>query len=212
MLRIFPSESSYKNIIDKAVIFRLKTNLPTCYIAVQSKALYSLLQIVDRGLQLVGTPFWMGYRGGRTMQRSWFAFSLVILLSVFCFLQPVKAQQVTAAITGTVVDPAGAPISGATVTARDTERGTVYNTKTDDSGVFNFARMPIGNYEVRASASGFETAVQPPYTLVLNQTARIEFKMKVGAATETVEVTSETPQLQTDTTQVSTLIDSNTDQ
>ncbi len=144
------------------------------------------------------------------MQRSWFAFSLVILLSVFCFLQPVKAQQVTAAITGTVVDPAGAPISGATVTARDTERGTVYNTKTDDSGVFNFARVPIGTYEVRASASGFETAVQPPYTLVLNQTARIEFKMKVGAATETVEVTSETPQLQTDTTQVSTLIDSNT--
>ena len=64
------------------------------------------------------------------MQRSWFAFSLVILLSVFCFLQPVKAQQVTAAITGTVVDPAGAPINGATVTARDTERGTVYTTKT----------------------------------------------------------------------------------
>ena len=63
---------------------------------------------------------------------------------------------------------------------------------------------------MRATAPGFETAVQSPFTLVLNQTARIEFKMKVGAVSQTVEVTSEVPQLQTDTTQVSTLIDSNT--
>src|SRR5271165_5324038 len=136
-------------------------------------------------------------------------FSLVILLGLFGVMQSGSAQQVTAAITGTVVDPAGAPISGATVTASDTERGTVYTAKTNDSGVFNFTRIPIGNYEVRATASGFETAVQPPFTLVLNQTARLEFKMRVGAVSQNVEVTSEVPQLQTDTTQVSTLIDSN---
>jgi Carboxypeptidase regulatory-like domain len=136
-------------------------------------------------------------------------FSLVILLGLFGVMQSASAQQVTAAITGTVVDPAGAPISGAAVTASDTERGTVYTAKTNDSGVFNFTRIPIGNYEVRATASGFETAVQPPFTLVLNQTARLEFKMRVGAVSQNVEVTSEVPQLQTDTTQVSTLIDSN---
>jgi Carboxypeptidase regulatory-like domain len=143
------------------------------------------------------------------MQRlSRISVSLVVLLALFSVMQPAWAQQVTAAITGTVVDPAGAPINGATVTASDTERGTVYTTKTSDSGVFNFTRIPIGNYEVRATSSGFETAVQPPFTLVLNQTARIEFKMKVGAVSQNVEVTSEIPQLQTDTTQVSTLIDS----
>lgn len=135
----------------------------------------------------------------------------LVILAMGCGITPVSwGQQVTAAITGTVVDPGGAPITGATVTARDTERGTVYTTKTNDSGTFNFPRVPIGNYEVRAAATGFDTAVQPPITLVLNQTARFEFTMKVGAATETVQVTSEAPQLQTDTTQVSTLIDNTT--
>ena len=142
-------------------------------------------------------------------QLSRISVSLVIVLALFSVMQPAWAQQVTAAITGTVVDPVGAPINGATVTASDTERGTVYTAKTNDSGVFNFTRIPVGNYEVRATSSGFETAVQPPFTLVLNQTARLEFKMKVGAVSQTVEVTSEVPQLQTDTTQVSTLIDSN---
>ena len=136
-------------------------------------------------------------------------FSLVVLLGLFVVMQSAWGQQVTAAITGTVVDPAGAPISGASVTTSDTERGTMYTTKTNDSGLFNFTRIPIGHYEVRATSPGFETAVQPPFTLVLNQTARIEFKMKVGAVSQNVEVTSEIPQLQTDTTQVSTLIDSN---
>ncbi|ABF39428.1 hypothetical protein Acid345_0423 [Candidatus Koribacter versatilis Ellin345] len=121
-----------------------------------------------------------------------------------------EAQQVTAAITGTVTDPAGAAINGATVTARDVERGTVTTVKTNDSGVFNFPRVAIGTYEVRTEASGFEIAVQPPFTLVLNQTARLTFQMKIGKTTETMEVSAEAPQLQTDTTQVSTLIDAKT--
>jgi len=119
-------------------------------------------------------------------------------------------QQVTAAITGTVVDPGGAPLTGATVTAKDTERGTVLTTKTNDAGGFNFVRIPIGTYDVRATAGGFETAVNPPLTLVLNQTARLDFKMRVGAVRDTVEVTGEMPELQTETTQVSTLIDNRT--
>jgi hypothetical protein len=137
-------------------------------------------------------------------------FSLVLLLVLLGVVQSAWGQQVTAAITGTVVDPGGAPISGATVTATDTERGTVNTTITNDAGVFNFTRIHIGNYELRATATGFETSVQPPFTLVLNQVARIDFKMKVGAVTETVQVSSEIPQLQTDTTQVSTLIDNRT--
>ena len=135
---------------------------------------------------------------------------LVISLALLGGAQLASGQNVTAAITGTVVDPGGAPINGAEVVARDVERGTVFTTKTNDSGIYNFTRIPIGNYEVRATAAGFDTAVQPPFTLVLNQTARIEFKMKVGSVTETVEVSSELPQLQTDTTLVSTLINAKT--
>ena len=97
------------------------------------------------------------------MQRlSRISFSLVILLGLLCVMQPAWGQQVTAAITGTVVDPGGAPINDATVTATDTDRGTVYTTKTANGGVFNFTRIPIGSYEVRVTATGFETTVQPP--------------------------------------------------
>ncbi len=136
--------------------------------------------------------------------------ALVMVLGLFSLSQPTLGQQITASITGTVEDSAGAALNDATVTARDTERGTSSSTKTTQGGVFNFNNLPIGTYEVKAEAAGFDTEVQPPITLVLNQRARIEFKMKVGVVTNTVQVTSEAPQLQADTTQVSTLIDSNT--
>jgi hypothetical protein len=136
--------------------------------------------------------------------------ALVMVLALLGASQAVLGQQITAAITGTVEDAAGAALNDATVTARDTERGTASTTKTTQGGVFNFNNLPIGTYEVKAEAAGFDTEVQPPVVLVLNERARLEFKMKVGAVTNTVQVSSEAPQLQSDTTQVSTLLDANT--
>jgi hypothetical protein len=141
---------------------------------------------------------------------SLWGFALVMVLATFAVCHPLWGQQTTAAITGTVEDSAGAVLDGATVTAKDTERGTSYTAKSSNGGVYNFSNLPIGSYEVKAEATGFDTAVQPPITLVLNERARLDFKMKVGAVTNTVQVSSEAPQLQSDTTQVSTLIDANT--
>jgi uncharacterized membrane protein len=142
---------------------------------------------------------------------SLWGFALVMVLTPFAVRQPAAlGQQITASITGTVEDSAGAALNDAIVTARDTERGTSSSTKTTEGGVYNFNNLPIGTYEVKAEAPGFNTQVLPPITLVLNQRARLEFKMNVGVVTNTVQVTSEAPQLQADTTQVSTLIDANT--
>lgn len=137
-------------------------------------------------------------------------FTLGMFLICLCSGSSAWGQQITASITGTVVDEAGAAINGATITVTDLEHGTVYTTKTDNGGLFTFARVPIGTYEVKAEAQGFQTAVQSNLTLVLNQTARLDFKMKVGAVTTTVIARSEAPILESDTTQVSTLIDSRT--
>ncbi len=123
-----------------------------------------------------------------------------------CF--PAWTQQITASITGSVMDAGGAVINGALVTATDIDRGTKYTAKTATDGLFTFARLPIGTYEVKAEAAGFQTAVQSHVTLVLNQTARLDFKMSVGAVTNTISVTAEAPALQSETTQVSTLLDS----
>ncbi|HKR28500.1 MAG TPA: carboxypeptidase-like regulatory domain-containing protein, partial [Acidobacteriaceae bacterium] len=133
---------------------------------------------------------------------------LVALAAGQLLCSPSWAQQITASITGTVVDTGGAVINGAAVTVTDVERGTTTTTKTTDGGIFTFARLPIGTYDVKVEAPGFETAIQSHVTLVLNQTARLDFKMRVGAVTNTVQVTSEAPALQTETTQVSTLVDS----
>ena len=117
------------------------------------------------------------------------------------------SQEVTANITGTVTDPSGAPIAGADVTATDTQRGSNWNAKTDAGGAYSILRVPIGNYQVAVSVAGFQKALYPAFTLSLNQSARVDVQMKVGQVSETVEVTGAAPVLQTETTEVSTLID-----
>src|SRR5207253_3924419 len=106
--------------------------------------------------------------------------------------------------------PSEAPIKDATVTATDTQRGTVRTVNTNDAGAYNITRVPVGIYDVKVSAPGFQTAVHPALTLVLNQTARIDVQMKMGQVTQTVEVTSAAPILKTETAQLDTIIDSRT--
>jgi hypothetical protein len=136
---------------------------------------------------------------------------LLALIGIVGTMTPAMGQEVTAGVVGTVTDSSGAPINGAAVAARDTERGTVWTATTSDAGVYNIARLPVGTYEVKVTAPGFQTAVHPPFVLVLNQTARVDVQMKVGKISETLEVTGEAPILQTQSTEVSTLIDANTE-
>jgi hypothetical protein len=137
---------------------------------------------------------------------------LPILLAVVVFvatLTPVWGQEVTASIVGTVADPSGSPIKGATVTATDTERGTPWTVQTNDVGAYNLLRLPIGTYTVKVTSTGFQTFIQSAFTLALNQTARIDVQMKVGKVSETVEVTGAAPILQTEDAQVGTVMDAN---
>jgi hypothetical protein len=132
------------------------------------------------------------------------------LVALLCSANPAWGQEVTATITGTVSDPSGAPIVGASVAAKDTDRGTLYTAQTNEAGVYNIVRVPVGGYELKVEMKGFQTALVPSVTLVLNQTARIDVQMKVGQVTQTVEVTSQAPLLQTERTELGTIIDSRT--
>jgi hypothetical protein len=136
--------------------------------------------------------------------------ALLLLIGLLGALETAWGQEVTAAIVGTVVDPSGAPIKAAAVVARDTDHGVLYTAQTNDAGAFNLQHLPIGTYEVKATAPGFDTALHQPFTLVLNQTARLAFQMTMGKVSETVEVTGSTPVLQTENAQVNTVIDSRT--
>jgi Carboxypeptidase regulatory-like domain len=130
------------------------------------------------------------------------------VLGLVATLKPAVGQEVTASIVGTVTDPSGAPIKGAQVKATDTERGTVWTAQTNDSGAYSLLRLPIGTYGVKITAPGFDTAVRPPFTLVLNQVARVDVQLKIGKVSETVEITGAAPVLQTEDAQVGTVMDS----
>jgi len=119
-------------------------------------------------------------------------------------------QEVTASITGTVTDPGGAALPGATVTATSLERGQTYTALTNDSGLYRIAQLPVGTYTVKVEKSGFSLASYPSFVLTLNQVARVDVAMKVGQASETVEVTGAAPLLATETTQVDTVINAAT--
>ena len=71
------------------------------------------------------------------------AFALALWVACLGFASSVRSQEVTAAITGSVVDPTGASIVGATVTAKDTERQTAYSVHTNSAGVFHIPRLPV---------------------------------------------------------------------
>ena len=134
---------------------------------------------------------------------------VLTLVGLATMLTPAWGQEVTASIVGTVTDPSGAPIKGAEVKATDAERGTVWTAQTNDTGSYNLLRLPIGSYGVKVTAPGFDTAVRPPFALLLNQIARVNVQMKVGKISETVEVTGAAPVLQTEDAQVGTVMDAN---
>ena len=110
----------------------------------------------------------------RTSIRVGVGLALLLLIGLLGALQTAWGQEVTAAIVGSVEDPSGAPIKGAAVVARDTDHGVLYTAQTNDSGAFNLQHLPIGTYDVKVTAPGFDTAVHAPFTLVLNQTARLD--------------------------------------
>ena len=137
-------------------------------------------------------------------------FFLLVLVAVTGAFQCAWSQEVTASITGTVTDPSGAAVPGAAVTATSQERGVTYPAVSNDSGLYRIAQLPVGTYSLKVEKSGFASVSHPAFVLTLNQVARVDVTMKVGQTSETVEVTGSAPILETDVTQVDTIINAAT--
>jgi hypothetical protein len=148
----------------------------------------------------------------RKLQYLAWALACLGLVVLLCGANVTFAQDVTATITGTVTDPSGAAIAGATVTSKSVERGISYTAVTNDAGLYRIPQLPVGNYDLRVEKTGFQTALYPAFTLVLNQIARIDVELKVGQISQTVEVTGAAPVLKTESTQVDTIINAVTNE
>ena len=132
----------------------------------------------------------------------------IVALALFVFNGLMPAQEVTASVLGTVVDPSGAPVAGAKVTATDVDRGTAFSTTTNDSGSYGLPRLPVGTYAIRVEDSGFNTMDAGKVTLELNQAARVDVKLTVGDVNTQVTINEAAPLVQTDTTQLGTVMGS----
>jgi Carboxypeptidase regulatory-like domain len=135
---------------------------------------------------------------------------LCVVLVVMLAASVARGQEVTATITGTVMDPSGAAVADAAVAAKSVERGIVYTAVTNESGIYRLSQLPVGSYDLKIEKRGFQTSLYPAFVLTLNQVARIDVQLKVGEVSQTVEVTGAAPVLKTESTQVDTIINSAT--
>ncbi|HEX6504277.1 MAG TPA: TonB-dependent receptor [Terriglobales bacterium] len=111
--------------------------------------------------------------------------------------RPAYAQQATASVNGTVNDPSGALVAGAKVTLKNFNTNVARVMKTNKDGEYLFTSIPIGTYELTVEQPGFAKYVQTGITLQINENARQNVSLKVGSATETVEVQGNVTQVDT---------------
>ncbi|MGH9633047.1 MAG: carboxypeptidase-like regulatory domain-containing protein, partial [Bryobacteraceae bacterium] len=123
--------------------------------------------------------------------------SLVFILILAASSAFAQGEAATARLSGTVLDPAGAPVPEAKVTLSSASTGFTREFTTTGSGQFTFTLIPPGSYEVRVEKEGFSTAVQSNIVLVVGQSSTLELKLALGAVTQTIQVEASAPVLNT---------------
>jgi hypothetical protein len=120
---------------------------------------------------------------------------LVVLMLVAGAFSASLAQ-FSGTITGEVDDPSGSVLPGVKLTLTKTDTGEVHTTTTSPAGVYEFVSLAPGSYRLDTTASGFATA-QSSFTLQTGQTLNLPVKLAIGTATQSVEVTTQAPILDT---------------
>jgi len=126
--------------------------------------------------------------------------ALVLLLAAVFLCHPtgVFAQMAgTGVVIGTVTDPSGASISGATVTLTDTATNATRTGTTNDAGRYNFPNVPPGKYNMAITKTGFRPIKISDQTVVVGESRTVDAKMEIGSETQVVEVLAANNELQT---------------
>ncbi|HEY2359995.1 MAG TPA: TonB-dependent receptor [Candidatus Angelobacter sp.] len=128
-----------------------------------------------------------------------FAITLALALCIPSFGQVVKGS-----ISGSVIDPQGAVVSGATVKAKNVGTGTVSATTTDSAGLYRLNLLPVGTYTVEITVQGFKTTSQSNVQVGAGRDTGLgSIQVAVGETSTTVEVTGEAPLIETTQAQIS---------
>jgi Carboxypeptidase regulatory-like domain/TonB dependent receptor-like, beta-barrel len=134
-----------------------------------------------------------------------FVSSLFLLLTVTI---PAWAQKDTGSIVGTVKDPSGAIVANSKVTITDLEHGQTSSTTTNAEGEFVVSPLRVGRYTVTVEQNGFKKAISDPISLDVQQRVAINIVLEVGQISESVVVSGATPLLETETSELGQVVDS----
>ena len=114
------------------------------------------------------------------------------LIALLILTAPLLAQ-VSATLSGTVTDPTGARVSGATVTVKSAETGALRKTTTNDAGEYALFDLPVGHYELRAAKRGFAEQVRAGIRLIVGQAATVDVALQLGQVSQQTTVNADAP-------------------
>src|SRR5271156_4530780 len=135
----------------------------------------------------------------------WSPILATVLFLGACFTA--RGQSTFGSISGTVKDASGAAIAGAQVTVTSTATGAQQTFTTDQNGLYSFLNLNPGDYTADEDKTGFKRFKQASIDVQVQQTVRIDATLEVGAESQTVEVTAQTPLIQTDNASLGQVID-----
>jgi hypothetical protein len=126
----------------------------------------------------------------------------IVLLSLLSLaVTPLWGQNGNGSITGHVTDTTGALVEGATVTALNVETGVRTTVATNNAGIFLLQELIPGTYSIEVAKTGFKKLERPNILVQVSDNVGVDFRLQVGAVSETVTITAQSPQLRTEDAQ-----------
>ena len=141
------------------------------------------------------------------ISRSLFVPLVIVALLTFGAAPRLDAQTATATILGTVTDPSGAAVPEANAQAKNTETGLIQSVTSDAQGRYRIVDLPIGTYDVQVQKMGFELVVHKGVELSIGSQVVVDVSLPVGQLSQTVTVESQVAEVETTSSQLSTLED-----
>jgi hypothetical protein len=135
----------------------------------------------------------------------WFVVYLVVAISL-SIPTLLSAQGTTGRILGRVVDPSGATVAGVKVMLVNEGTSVSRDSKTNESGAYDFVEVLVGTYRLEFDLTGFKKNVRRGVSLDINQVITLNMTMQVGTTQEVVDVTSEAPLVETTSTQLGAVV------
>src|SRR5438094_9566671 len=133
-----------------------------------------------------------------------FLISLILAISLAAPLA--DAQSTGGRIRGTVIDPSGGAVVGATVTLINEATHATREAQAGANGEYVFLEVPVGTYEIDAVSQGFKKSARKGIALDLNEVVSVDISLQVGGSTDVVEVTGAPPVIDTTSTQLGAVV------